>query len=124
MRTMQPQSAHVTLSMRVVCFFRPLLASRVACGYGPIDSAARCKRSVSAGPAVVARIGRVIAGMTHAAIGAAEQANPAAIIEQSIREIDGAADDVRAELGKVMAEKHRLGARSATSRRSRRWSTR
>jgi len=66
---------------------------------------------------VVARIGRVIAGMTHAAIGAAEQANPAAIIEQSIREIDGAADEVRAELGKVMAEKHRLGARSAELQR-------
>jgi phage shock protein A len=72
---------------------------------------------MSATETVVARIGRVIAGMTHAAIGAAEQANPAAIVEQSIREIDGAADEVKAELGKVMAEKHRLGARSAELQR-------
>lgn len=60
---------------------------------------------------VVSRIGRVIAGMTHAAISAAEQANPTAVIEQSIREIESAADEVKGELGKVMAEKHRITAR-------------
>jgi phage shock protein A len=66
---------------------------------------------------VVTRIGRVIAGMTHAAVSAAEQANPAAIIEQSIREIDSAADEVKAELGKAMAEKHRTNARKEELRR-------
>jgi phage shock protein A len=60
---------------------------------------------------VVTRIGRVIAGMTHAAVSAAEQMNPDAIIEQSIREIDSAADEVKAELGKAIAEKHRTNAR-------------
>jgi phage shock protein A len=60
---------------------------------------------------VVTRIGRVIAGMTHAAVSAAEQMNPEAIIEQSIREIDSAADEVKSELGKAMAEKHRISAR-------------
>jgi hypothetical protein len=60
---------------------------------------------------VVTRIGRVIAGMTHAAVSAAEQVNPDAIIEQSIREIDSAADEVKAELGKAIAEKHRINAR-------------
>lgn len=62
---------------------------------------------------VVTRIGRVIAGMTHAAINAAEQTNPTAIIEQSIREIDSAVDEVKTELGKAMAEKHRIDARKA-----------
>jgi phage shock protein A len=66
---------------------------------------------------VVSRIGRVIAGMTHAAISAAEQANPAAVIEQSIREIDSAADEVKAELGKAMAEQHRITARKAELQR-------
>ena len=60
---------------------------------------------------VVTRIGRVIAGMTHAAVSAAEQMNPDAIIEQSIREIERAADEVKSELGKAMAEKHRINAR-------------
>lgn len=60
---------------------------------------------------VVTRIGRVIAGMTHAAVSAAEQVNPDAIIEQSIREIDSAADEVKTELGKAIAEKHRINAR-------------
>jgi phage shock protein A len=62
---------------------------------------------------VVTRIGRVIAGMTHAAITAAEQTNPVAVIEQSIREIDSAADEVKAELGKAMAERTRVEMRKA-----------
>jgi phage shock protein A len=57
------------------------------------------------------RIGRVIAGMTNLAVDAAEEANPEAVIAQSIREIDAAADEVRAELGKATAERHRLNAR-------------
>ncbi|MBK8158565.1 MAG: PspA/IM30 family protein [Rhodospirillaceae bacterium] len=57
------------------------------------------------------RIGRVISGMTHAAITAAEQSNPQAVMEQAIRDIDGAADEVRIELGKAMAEQHRVDAR-------------
>jgi len=60
---------------------------------------------------VVTRIGRVIAGMTHAAISVAEDVNPEAVMEQAIREIDNAADEVRGELGKAMAEKARLDLR-------------
>jgi len=65
------------------------------------------------------RIGRVIAGMTHAAISAAEQSNPQAIMEQAIREIDGAAEEVRTELGKAMAEQHRIASRSKELARER-----
>jgi phage shock protein A len=57
------------------------------------------------------RIGRVIAGMTNLAIDAAEGVNPEAVIAQSIREIEAAADEVRTELGKATAERHRLDAR-------------
>ncbi|MDR1828146.1 MAG: PspA/IM30 family protein [Methylobacteriaceae bacterium] len=57
---------------------------------------------------VIARLGRLIAGMAHAAIDSAEGAQPIAVLEQSIREIEAAADDVRVELGKATAERHRL----------------
>jgi phage shock protein A len=59
----------------------------------------------------LSRIGRVISGMTHAAISAAEQSNPQAVMEQAVREIDSAADEVRVELGKALAEQHRVDAR-------------
>jgi phage shock protein A len=59
----------------------------------------------------LSRIGRVISGMTHAAISTAEQTNPQAVMEQAIREIDAAADEVRVELGKALAEQHRVDAR-------------
>src|SRR5215831_14349465 len=57
--------------------------------------------------------------MTHAAINAAEQSNPAAVMEQAIREIDSAADEVRAELGKATAERHRIVARTKELERER-----
>ncbi|WP_422029266.1 PspA/IM30 family protein [Reyranella sp.] len=59
----------------------------------------------------VKRIGRVIAGMTNLAVDAAEGVNPEAVLVQAIREIDAAADEVRAELGKATAERHRLDVR-------------
>jgi phage shock protein A len=68
---------------------------------------------------VVTRIGRVIAGMTHAAINVAEDVNPEAVMEQAIREIDAAADEVRGELGKAMAEKARLDLRRKELERER-----
>jgi phage shock protein A len=68
---------------------------------------------------VVTRIGRVIAGMTHAAINVAEDVHPEAVMEQAIREIDGAADEVRGELGKAMAEKARLDLRRKELERER-----
>lgn len=56
----------------------------------------------------VKRIGRVIAGMTNLAVDVAEGMNPDAVLAQAIREIDAAADEVRVELGKATAERHRL----------------
>jgi phage shock protein A len=67
--------------------------------------------TMSATESALKRIGRVIAGMTNLAIDAAEGVNPEAVIAQAIREIDAAADEVRGDLGKATAERHRLDAR-------------
>lgn len=69
------------------------------------------EEKVMATETTLTRIGRLIAGMTHAAIGAAENANPRAVLEQALREIDAAADEVRGEMGKAMAERTRLDLR-------------
>jgi phage shock protein A len=60
---------------------------------------------------VVTRIGRVMAGMAHSVVDMAEQANPEAILTQALREIDGAIDEVRTELGKAKSEQMRIEAR-------------
>lgn len=52
------------------------------------------------------RVARVIAGGAHAFLDKIEDAAPAAMLEQSVREIDQVTDDVRAELGRVVANRH------------------
>ncbi|MGD9920125.1 MAG: PspA/IM30 family protein [Pseudorhodoplanes sp.] len=60
---------------------------------------------------ILSRMGRLIAGVTYATIEKAEGANGVAIVEQAIREIDSAAEEARAELGKSRAEEHRIASR-------------
>lgn len=52
------------------------------------------------------RVGRLVSGGFHALLDAAENLAPEAAMNESIREIERAADEVRAELGKVLAQKH------------------
>jgi phage shock protein A len=52
------------------------------------------------------RVGRIISGSAHAVIDAIEGAMPDAVIQQTLREIDKAVDDVRTELGRTIASKH------------------
>jgi phage shock protein A len=52
------------------------------------------------------RVSRLIAGSVNAMIDAVENSAPEMVMEQALREIDGATDEVRAELGKVLASKH------------------
>ena len=52
------------------------------------------------------RVGRLVSGGFHALIDAAENLVPEAAMNESIREIERAVDEVRAELGKVLAQKH------------------
>ncbi|MFV1850721.1 MAG: PspA/IM30 family protein [Thalassospira sp.] len=52
------------------------------------------------------RVGRIISGGLNAILDAVEDAAPDAVMEQSIREIDDAIEEVRSELGRVIATKH------------------
>ena len=52
------------------------------------------------------RVGRLVSGGFHALIDAAENLAPEAVMNESISEIERAVDEVRAELGKVLAQKH------------------
>lgn len=52
------------------------------------------------------RVGRLVSGGFNALVDAVENAAPETVMEQAIREVDEAISDVRAELGKVIANKH------------------
>ncbi|MCB0323103.1 MAG: PspA/IM30 family protein [Bdellovibrionales bacterium] len=52
------------------------------------------------------RVGRIISGGFNALVDAVENLSPEMVMEQAIREIDDAIDDVRAELGREAAHKH------------------
>jgi len=52
------------------------------------------------------RVGRIISGSVNAMVDAIENAAPETVMEQAIREIDSATDEVRAELGRLVANKH------------------
>lgn len=69
------------------------------------------EETMSVTESAMKRIGRVIAGMTNLAVDAAEGINPDAVLTQAIREIDIAAEEVRVDLGKATAERHRLNTR-------------
>jgi phage shock protein A len=56
--------------------------------------------------ALASRVARLISGSINALVSAVENAAPDIIMEQAIREVDQVIDDVRAELGKVIAAKH------------------
>src|SRR5262249_49209971 len=60
---------------------------------------------------ILSRIGRLIAGVAHATVEKVEDQNRVVIVEQAIREIDAAAEEARAELGKARAEEHRIQSR-------------
>ncbi len=55
---------------------------------------------------LTSRVGRLITGSVNALVDALENASPETVMEQAVRELDGTIDDVRSELGKVIANKH------------------
>jgi phage shock protein A len=55
---------------------------------------------------LTSRVGRIISGSLSALVAAVENAAPEAVMEEAIREIEGAIDEVRSELGQVAAKKH------------------
>jgi len=52
------------------------------------------------------RVARVISGGAHALLDKIEDTAPVAMLEQNVREVDQVTDDVRAELGRVVANRH------------------
>ena len=52
------------------------------------------------------RVSRVIAGGAHALLDKIEDAAPVAMLEQSVREVESIADEVRSELGRTVANRH------------------
>jgi phage shock protein A len=55
---------------------------------------------------IINRVKRIISGSANALVDAVENVTPIVIMEQAAREIDQAIDEVRVELGKVIAGKH------------------
>lgn len=52
------------------------------------------------------RVTRVITGGAHALLDKIEDAAPAALLGQSVREVEQVTDEVRAELGRIVASRH------------------
>ena len=59
------------------------------------------------------RVGRLISGSFNAMVDAVEGASPETVMEEAIREVDRAVDEVRAELGEVIAGTHHANKRLA-----------
>lgn len=55
---------------------------------------------------IASRVGRLVSGGFNALVNAVEDAAPITLMEEAIREVDSAIDEVRAELGQVIANKH------------------
>ena len=60
---------------------------------------------------IASRVGRIISGSLNAIVDAVENTAPETVMQESIREIDSAIDEVRAELGRVVAAKHMANTR-------------
>lgn len=57
------------------------------------------------------RVKRLVSGSVNSIVDAVENAAPEAVMKEAIREIDSAIDDVRDQLGRVIANKHHANKR-------------
>ncbi len=55
---------------------------------------------------IASRVARLVAGSVNMLIDTVENAAPEVVMEQAVREIDGAIEDVRSELGRTLANRH------------------
>jgi len=60
---------------------------------------------------ITVRVGRIIGGSLNALIDAVEGAAPAVVQEEAIREVDGAIDEVRSEIGQALTRQQNANAR-------------
>ena len=61
---------------------------------------------------ILSRMGRLIAGAANAAVDRLEDVNKISVVEQALREIDAAAEEARADIGRSKAEEYRIASRS------------
>ena len=55
---------------------------------------------------ITSRVGRIISGSINALVNSIEDTAPEMILEEALREVDSAIDQVRVELGQITARKH------------------
>jgi phage shock protein A len=55
---------------------------------------------------LVSRVKRLVSGGVNSIVDAVENASPETVMNEAIREVDGAIDQIRDELGKVVANRH------------------
>jgi len=55
---------------------------------------------------IASRVGRLISGTANMLVDAVENTAPEMVMEEAIREVDRAIDDVRSELGRVLSRQH------------------
>ena len=55
---------------------------------------------------LIGRVGRIISGSFNSLVSSIENAVPESVMEEAIREIDGAIDEVQSEMGKIIANNH------------------
>ncbi len=60
---------------------------------------------------LISRVGRIISGSVHSLIDSLENVAPETVLSESIREIESAIDDLRSELGQIVAKKHLAGSK-------------
>lgn len=83
------------------------------CLYAGIQAGIHSKKEASmSNEGILARLGRVIAGVVNTAVDAAEASNPVAVAQQAVREIGAIAEEARTALGVAMAAGHRLKAKA------------
>ncbi|MBN0985808.1 PspA/IM30 family protein [Amphritea pacifica] len=60
---------------------------------------------------ITSRVGRIISGSLNALVNSIEDSAPEMILEEALREVDSAIDQVRVELGQIAARKHQASTR-------------
>lgn len=55
---------------------------------------------------LIHRVSRIISGSVHSLIDSIENASPETVLAEAIREVESAIEDIRQELGQVVAKKH------------------
>nr|WP_298096237.1 PspA/IM30 family protein [uncultured Shinella sp.] len=92
---------------------RLVFAGSSICLYAGIQASVPPKKEASmSNEGILARLGRVIAGVVNNAVDAAETSNPIAVAQQAVREIGAIAEEARTALGVSMAAGHRLKAKA------------